>query len=218
MKIAIVLILIAIGAYAMGNINPAIIIGRLHGIDIRKEGSGNAGMTNTIRVIGLWAGIAVFAVDVLKAFASVKFGTLIAGDAIGGMIAFAAVVIGHCYPALYGFKGGKGVAASLGAALALNWQSALLALAVAGVVFLISGRRMSIASIVAVITYPAFVFYFVDDKRLFFFAIAAVLFLIIQHAANIRRIARGEEQSLTIGHGGSDHKDDKSTEGTEDKK
>ena len=198
------LILIAIAAYFMGNINPAIIIGKLYGIDIRKEGSGNAGMTNTIRVIGLGAGIAVFAVDVLKAFTAVTLGNFIAGDALGGIIAFACVVLGHCYPALYGFKGGKGVAASLGAALALNWQSALIALAVAGIVFLVSGRRMSVASIIAVITYPALVYFFVDDKRLFIFAIVAVLFLVVQHAANIKRIAHGEEESLTIGHAGHD--------------
>ena len=207
------LVLIAIGAYFIGNINPAIIIGRLHGIDIRKEGSGNAGMTNTIRVIGLGAGISVFVVDVLKAFLSVKLGTLIAGDLSGGMVAFAAVVIGHCYPALYGFKGGKGVAASLGAALALNWQTALLAAAVAGVVFLISGKRMSVASIAAVISYPAFVYFLVDDKRLFFFAIGAVTFLVIQHAANIQRIAKGEEESLTIGHAGEDLSDNNKGKG-----
>ena len=207
------LALIAIGAYFIGNINPAIIIGRLHGIDIRKEGSGNAGMTNTIRVIGLGAGISVFVVDVLKAFISVKLGTLIAGDLSGGMVAFAAVVIGHCYPALYGFKGGKGVAASLGAALALNWQTALLAAAVAGVVFLISGKRMSVASIAAVISYPAFVYFLVDDKRLFFFAIGAVTFLVIQHAANIQRIAKGEEESLTIGHAGADLSDNNKGKG-----
>lgn len=207
------LALIAIGAYFIGNINPAIIIGRLHGIDIRKEGSGNAGMTNTIRVIGLGAGISVFVVDVLKAFLSVKLGTLIAGDLSGGMVAFAAVVIGHCYPAFYGFKGGKGVAASLGAALALNWQTALLAAAVAGVVFLISGKRMSVASIAAVISYPAFVYFLVDDKRLFFFAIGAVTFLVIQHAANIQRIAKGEEESLTIGHAGEDLSDNNEGKG-----
>ena len=209
MNNALTLILIAIMAYAMGDINPAIIIGKLHGIDIRKEGSGNAGMTNTIRVIGLGAGLAVFVIGVLKAFASVKLGTLIAGDLSGGMVAFAGVVIGHCYPALYGFKGGKGVAASLGAALALNWQTALLAAAVAGVVFLISGKRMSIASIAAVVSYPAFVYFMTDGKRLFYFAIGAVVFLVVQHAANIRRIAKGEEQSLTIGHAGQEDSENK---------
>ena len=199
-------IIVFLIAYAIGNINPAIIFGWMNHIDIRKEGSGNAGMTNTIRVLGLGWGIAVFVVDVLKAFIAVKIAFMLSGgneDAqfILCMCAFAGVVLGHCYPALYGFKGGKGVAASLGAALALNWQSALAAAAVAAVVFLISGKRMSIASIGAVITYPIFVYVFVEDKRFVFFAIAAVLFLIIQHASNIRRIARGEEQALTIGHG-----------------
>jgi len=195
-------------SYAIGNINPAIIFGWMNHIDIRKEGSGNAGMTNTIRVLGLGWGIGVFIVDVLKAFIAVKGAYMLSGgnrDAqfILCMCAFAGVVLGHCYPALYGFKGGKGVAASLGAALALNWQSALAAAAVAAVVFIISGKRMSIASIGAVITYPIFVFLFIEDKRFVFFAVAAVLFLIIQHAANIKRIAKGEEKALTIGHKGS---------------
>lgn len=200
MNEVIKLILIAIGAYALGNINPAIIIGKLHHIDIRKEGSGNAGMTNTIRVIGLGAGIAVFVIDVLKAFIAVKLGILIAGDLSGGMVAFAAVVLGHVYPALYGFKGGKGVAASLGAALALNWQSALAAVAIAGLSFLISGKRMSVASITAVICYPLLLSLLQDDKRLVYFGLAAAVFLVIQHTANIRRIAKGEEEALTIGH------------------
>lgn len=208
-----------IAAYAVGNINPAIIFGWINHVDIRKEGSGNAGMTNTIRVLGLGWGIAVFAVDILKAYISVKVAmNLPAGDAdsglLLGMAAFAGVVIGHCYPALYGFKGGKGVASSLGGALALNWQSALSAAAVAAVVFLVSGKRMSVASIVAVITYPVFVYLFTHDLRLLIFSIAAVLFLIIQHAANISRIAKGEEKALTIGHKGQM---DNSAEGLSDR-
>lgn len=213
-------IIVFLIAYALGNINPAIIFGWMNKIDIRKEGSGNAGMTNTIRVLGLGWGIGVFVVDVLKAFIAVKIALMLSGgnrDAqlILGICAFTGVVLGHCYPALYGFKGGKGVASSLGAALALNWQSALAAAAVAGVLFLISGKRMSVASIGAVITYPVFVYYFAEDKRIVFFAIAAVLFLIIQHAANIRRIAKGEEKALTIGHAG-DAEHESESEGKEE--
>ena len=219
-------IIVFLIAYALGNINPAIIFGWMNKIDIRKEGSGNAGMTNTIRVLGLGWGIGVFVVDVLKAFIAVKIAFMLSGgnrDAqfILGICAFAGVVLGHCYPALYGFKGGKGVASSLGAALALNWQSALVAAAVAGVLFLVSGKRMSIASIGAVITYPIFVYLFAEDKRFVFFAIAAVLFLIIQHAANIQRIAKGEEKALTIGHKGDmnadpEAKDEEETKGKEE--
>ena len=120
------IIVAACAAYMIGNINPAIIIGKLKGIDIRKEGSGNAGMTNTIRVMGLGAGITVFIVDVMKAFIAVKLGYSFCG-AGGAMAAFAGVVLGHCFPAVFGFKGGKGVASAFGAALALNWPSACAA-------------------------------------------------------------------------------------------
>ena len=189
------LVIIGLAAYALGNINPAIILGKLKGIDIRKEGSGNAGMTNTIRVMGLGAGITVFIVDVLKAFIAVRIGYNF-GDDLGAMVAFGAVVIGHCFPAVWGFKGGKGVAASFGAALALNWLSAIAALLVAGLFFLIT-RRMSIASIFAAIAYPVAIWYY--EPEYLYFAIGAAVFLVIMHLANIKRIARGEEEKLTIG-------------------
>ena len=189
------IIIIGLAAYALGNINPAIILGKLKGIDIRKEGSGNAGMTNTIRVMGLGAGIAVFVVDVLKAFIAVRIGYNF-GDDLGAMVAFGAVVIGHCFPAVWGFKGGKGVAASFGAALALNWLSAVAALLVAGVFFLIT-RRMSVASIFAAIAYPVAIWYY--EPEYLYFAIGAAAFLLIMHLANIKRIAKGEEEKLTIG-------------------
>ena len=189
------LIIIGLVAYALGNINPAIIMGKFKGIDIRKEGSGNAGMTNTIRVMGLAAGITVFIVDVLKAFIAVRLGYNF-GDDTGAMVAFGAVVIGHCFPAVWGFKGGKGVAASFGAALALNWLSAIAALIVAGVFFLIT-RRMSVASILAAIAYPVAIWFY--EPEYLYFAIGAAVFLLIMHLANIKRIAKGEEEKLTIG-------------------
>ena len=189
------LVIIGLAAYALGNINPAIILGKLRGIDIRKEGSGNAGMTNAIRVMGLGAGIAVFAVDVLKAFIAVRIGYNY-GDDMGAMVAFGAVVIGHCFPAVWGFRGGKGVAAAFGAALAFNWLSATAALLVAGVFFLIT-RRMSVASIFAALAYPAAIWYY--EPEYFYFSIGAAVFLIIMHIANIKRLAKGEEQKLTIG-------------------
>lgn len=196
------IVLTALIAYALGNINPAIILGKIKGIDIRKEGSGNAGMTNTIRVMGLKAGITVFAVDVLKAFIAVKAGFALAGKA-GAMTAFAAVVIGHCWPAAFGFKGGKGVAASLGAALALNWVSALAALAVAGLLFALT-RKMSVGSLGAAVVYPVVVWFCAPEYK--WFAICAALFLVLTHSQNIKRIAKGEEKELTIG--GKDKEDE----------
>ena len=187
-------------AYALGDINPAILLGKMKGIDIRKEGSGNAGMTNTIRVMGLGYGIAALVIDVLKAFIAVKAGFAIAGT-YGAMAGFAGVVLGHCFPAAFGFKGGKGVAASLGAALALNWQSALLVVAVALVMLLLT-RRMSVGSLSAAAAYPFLIWKFAPEYLAF--SIIAALFLIVMHSANIGRLIRGEEEPLSIGHKGRD--------------
>ena len=192
--------IIAVISSLLGDINPAIVLGKIKGVDIRKEGSGNPGMTNAIRVMGLGAGIAVFVIDVLKAFIAVKIAFALAGDT-GAMVAFAAVVLGHCFPALYGFKGGKGVAASFGAVLALNWQSALIVLAVAAVLFLIC-RRMSIASLGAAISYPFLVHHFAAQYT--YFGIVVAVFLLIMHRENIVRLFKGEEKPLTIGHKGKD--------------
>lgn len=191
-------------AYMLGNINPSILIAKLYHVDIRKEGSGNPGTTNTIRVIGLKAGIAVLALDVLKAFVAVKIGAAIGGTA-GAMAGFACVVLGHCFPALYGFKGGKGVAASLGAALALNYQSALCALLVAAVMFAVF-RRMSVGSLSAGISYPFLIRNFMPEC--FYFAIGCAVFLIIMHIPNIIRLVKGEEKALTLGHRNKKPSDD----------
>ena len=140
-------------------------------------------------------GIIVFVFDVFKGFASVGLGYVFGGST-GAMTAFGAVVLGHCFPAVWGFKGGKGVAASFGAALALNWVSALAAFLVAGLLFILT-RRVSVASLGAALSYPVLVWF--CGHEYFYFSVGAALFLIMMHAANIRRIAKGEEKKLTIG-------------------
>ena len=191
------LIIIGVIAYALGNINPSIIISRLfYGIDIRKEGSGNAGTTNTIRVIGLTAGLICLAIDILKGFAAVTIGYNM-GGVYGSMTAFALVVLGHCFPAAWGFKGGKGVACAFGSAIALSWPSAIAAFFIAGL-FLALTRRMSIGSLAAVISFPALVWYY--DTEYFYFAIGIAAFLVLMHISNIIRLSRGEEKALTVGH------------------
>ena len=151
------IIIVAIVSYFLGNISPAILVGRLHGIDIRKEGSGNAGTTNVLRVLGVKAAVATLAIDVLKGYVAVRIG-LNYGD-IGAMIAFICVVYGHIFPALYKFKGGKGVATSLGAALALDWPSAFALILIAIAVTALS-RKMSLGSITAAVSYPFLIEYY----------------------------------------------------------
>lgn len=195
-------IIIAAIAYFLGNISPAILIGKIHGIDIRKEGSGNAGTTNVIRILGIKAGLATLAVDVAKGIAAAEIGKAIEPQ-FGIFVAFIFVILGHCFPALYDFKGGKGVATTLGAALALSWQSALLALAIAVIILLVV-RIMSVASMIAVTAYPFILYWMLGadcpNRGLYAGLTAAIAaFVIVMHRENIGRLIRGEEKKLSFG-------------------
>lgn len=188
------IIIVAIVSYFLGNISPAILVGRLHGIDIRKEGSGNAGTTNVLRVLGVKAAVATLAIDVLKGYVAVRIG-LNYGD-IGAMIAFICVVYGHIFPALYKFKGGKGVATSLGAALALDWPSAFALILIAIAVTALS-RKMSLGSITAAVSYPFLIEYYYSSVLPM--AILLAITVIVMHRSNIQRLIRREEPSLSFG-------------------
>ncbi len=191
------LIIIGVIAYALGNINPSIIISKVfYGTDIRKEGSGNAGTTNAIRVLGLTPGLICLAIDIFKGFAAVQVGYHMA-EAYGSMVAFACVVLGHCFPVLWGFKGGKGVACAFGSALAMSWPSAIAAFFIAAICLAVT-RRMSVGSIAAVVSFPALIYYY--DPDYFYFAVGMAVFLVLMHISNIIRLSRGEEKALTIGH------------------
>lgn len=195
------IIIVAIVSYFLGNISPAILVGRLHGIDIRKEGSGNAGTTNVLRVLGVKAAVATLAIDVLKGYVAVRIG-LNYGD-IGAMIAFICVVYGHIFPALYKFKGGKGVATSLGAALALDWPSAFALILIAIAVTALS-RKMSLGSITAAVSYPFLIEYYYSSVLPM--AIVLAVTVIVMHRSNIQRLIRKEEPSLSFG--GKNKKED----------
>ncbi len=198
------IIIVAIVSYFLGNISPAILVGRLHGIDIRKEGSGNAGTTNVLRVLGVKAAVATLAIDVLKGYVAVRIG-LSYGD-IGAMIAFICVVYGHIFPALYKFKGGKGVATSLGAALALDWPSAFALILIAIAVTALS-RKMSLGSITAAVSYPFLIEYYYSSVLPM--AILLAVTVIVMHRSNIQRLIRKEEPSLSFG--GKNKKEDAET-------
>ena len=176
-------------------------VGRLHGIDIRKEGSGNAGTTNVLRVLGVKAAVATLAIDVLKGYVAVRIG-LNYGD-IGAMIAFICVVYGHIFPALYKFKGGKGVATSLGAALALDWPSAFALILIAIAVTALS-RKMSLGSITAAVSYPFLIEYYYSSVLPM--AVVLAVTVIVMHRSNIQRLIRREEPSLSFG--GKNKKED----------
>ncbi len=186
-------ILVVIIAYLIGNISPSIILGKINGIDIKKEGSGNAGTTNALRVLGKKAALITLVIDIGKGILAVRMGML-CGFPIGALCALA-VFCGHIWPCFYRFKGGKGVATAFGAILAIDWKLALIMLAVAAAGLLLS-KRMSVGSLLAAVSFPLLCWFMKPD----FLAVGSImaLIIVIKHRANIQRLVRGEEPPMGI--------------------
>lgn len=181
-------------AYLLGNISPSIILGKLHGIDIKKEGSGNAGTTNALRVLGKKAALITLVIDIGKGVLAVFIGRLIGGDAAGYVCALA-VFCGHIWPCFYSFKGGKGVATAFGALLAVNWMLGLAALAVVAVGLALT-QQMSVGSLLGAVTFP-FICWFIEPDFIWIGSLMALIVL-IKHRANIGRLIRGEEPKMSF--------------------
>lgn len=191
----LMLIIVVLIAYFLGNISPATLIGRFYGIDIKKEGSGNAGTTNVLRVLGPKAAIATLAVDILKGYIAVSIAEGRTGN-LGAMLAFAAVVLGHIYPVVFKFRGGKGVATFFGAAFAISWPSAFAA-AIIAILGAALSKKMSIGSMLAALSYPLLILYYYP-KALPIAVLMSVI-IVFTHRTNIKRLLRGEEKELSIG-------------------
>jgi len=187
----------------LGSIPTAVWVGKIFfGIDVREHGSGNAGATNTIRVLGPGAGIPVFIIDVLKGFAAVELTYLLRDNfgmhneyfAMFKVILSFIVVVGHVFPIFAGFRGGKGISTSLGVVLALFPYSAIVA-TVIFITMLIIFHYVSLGSITAAVIFP-FVNIFIFDARewaYLVFSIVISLFVIIMHRKNIKRLLNHEE-------------------------
>lgn len=183
-----------IGSYFIGNISPAILIGRMMGIDIRREGSGNAGTTNSLRVMGKKAGAATLVIDILKGVVAVLIGRYIGGQELAmacGMAAF----LGHIWPVLFGFRGGKGIATAFGLILTLEPLLGLFELA-AVTTFLLISRRVSVGSLAAAILLP-FASYFFDPNYLML-TIPMAAIAIYKHRLNIKRLIKGQEPKINF--------------------
>jgi len=192
-------------AYLLGSIPTAVWVGKkFYNKDIREFGSGNAGATNTFRVLGKKAGIPVLIFDVLKGWFSVYVLSHSLGldtmtnSFMNIQIALGiAAVIGHIYPIFAKFKGGKGVATTLGVVIALDPISAFSCMGVFIVVLLIS-RIVSVSSMVAAISFPIFVIliYKTEYISLQVFSIVMSLLIVITHKKNIGRLIKGEESKI----------------------
>ena len=187
------IVCIVIG-YVFGLFQTAYIYGKMKGIDIRKVGSGNAGTTNALRVMGKKAGAITCIVDILKGVVAVLIGLLAAGNP-GAYIAALCVFLGHVWPIVYKFQGGKGVATAFGAVLAVNPLLALISLAIV-VIVVFTSKRMSLGSIVGAVCF-AVLAVFMEPMFTIPAAVMAVIIL-VKHRANIKRLARGEEPVMGI--------------------
>lgn len=184
----------AAAAYLIGNISPSILMAKARGIDIRKEGSGNAGTTNALRVMGKKAGAVTLVVDILKGTGAVLLGTL-AGGHTAAVWCAVFVFCGHVWPVFYRFRGGKGVATAFGALLGLNPLLAVSALVIVIIGVLLS-KRMSVGSLIGAVSFP-FMAYFLEKDFVIPGSIMAVIIL-IKHRGNIGRLFRGEEPIMSI--------------------
>ncbi|MBR5516610.1 MAG: glycerol-3-phosphate 1-O-acyltransferase PlsY [Firmicutes bacterium] len=179
-------------AYFIGNVSPSIILGKIAGVDIKKEGSGNAGTTNALRVLGKKAAIITLLIDVMKGVIAVFLGMHFGNYMIGTVCALA-VFCGHIWPCLYNFKGGKGVATAFGAIMAVNWCLGVLALGVVAV-GLAASQRMSVGSILGAASFPVICWIF--EPGFIWIGSVMALIIIVKHRANIVRLIKGEEPKM----------------------
>lgn len=187
-------VLAIIIAYFLGNISPATIIAKMHGMDIKKVGSGNAGTTNTLRVLGPKAGLITFLIDIGKGILAVSIGFWISTP-LAAMVCAIAAFLGHIFPVVLKFKGGKGVAVAFGTLLALNWKLALLELLIVVIVVLVT-RRVSLGSIMAAASFPILC-YFLEPGFIYIGTLMAII-VVIMHRNNIQRLIRGEESKINL--------------------
>lgn len=192
-------------SYLLGSINGSLVLGRLRGVDIRNQGSGNAGATNAFRTHGLVFAFFVALIDLLKGVLAV---TLIApltgfddGVLTGEWIAVAcglAAVVGHVFPFWFDFRGGKGGATAVGALLAL-WPAAVVPVLATWIVLLISTGYVGLATMCAAVSMPLFVMVYRPDGldlSLLFYGVAVASLIVYAHRSNLSKMRNGTENRM----------------------
>lgn len=210
----IVYILMAIIAYCIGSVNFSVIISkRVAGFDVREKGSGNAGSTNMLRSVGKGAAAMTLICDVLKGVVAIVI-SIIIGNIISEankelllQIAGVAVVLGHTFPVFFGFKGGKGVATSLGILLMSNWQIGLICLVFALVLMALT-RIVSLGSCAAAVLFPVLTLFINENYTVltdgkngnvyFIYSLILAVIVLYNHRSNIKRLLNGTENKLSF--------------------
>jgi len=199
--------------YVLGNFQTAYIYGRLHGVDIRQMGSGNAGTTNTLRVFGFKAGLLVFVGDVLKCAIAVVLARVLFGDSRPDIIyllmlyAAAGAILGHNFPFYLGFRGGKGIASTAG--LIASFHPAFIPVGL--VLFFVTFFITHYVSLGSLLVYAGFLVQLVIMGEmgvfgmnrsalleLYALGVALTIMAYVKHRANIGRLLRGEERKTYL--------------------
>ena len=189
-------------AYLIGSIPSSVWIGkRFYNLDVREHGSGNAGATNSFRILGKRVGSVVLIIDIFKAWLSTYVLSYIANDQstenmLGlGMVA----VLGHIFPIYIGFRGGKGIASLLGVIIAIQPTAALFSI-LTFLISLIFSRYVSLSSILAACTFPATIILYLksDSNALIIFSVMVSVLVLFTHKKNIERLFKKEESRVKL--------------------
>ncbi len=195
-----------LAAYLVGSIPSAVWVGRtFYGIDVREYGSGNAGATNTFRVLGKKPGTAVLIMDIVKGFMAVKLAYFVGDydpqspEFIDFELALAVCgLLGHIFPIYVGFRGGKGVATMLGILIAVHPQAALIC-AVVFILTLSISRYVSLSSMLSGITFPVVIMVFYStNSSINIFSLAVAILILVTHQRNIERLIKNEESRVNL--------------------
>ncbi|WP_425446005.1 glycerol-3-phosphate 1-O-acyltransferase PlsY [Dethiothermospora halolimnae] len=191
-----VLAVIVIG-YFLGNFSSGYIMGKyLKNKDIRKYGSGNAGATNALRVFGGKIAALTFAFDVLKGVLAVIIGNMILGYD-GQLLSGIMVVVGHNWPIVFKFKGGKGIATTIAVVMMINYLVAIISVAV-GIIFIIKTKYVSLGSVIGMSVLPIATLIVVRpfNTKMIVFTIILSFMALLRHRGNIVRLLNGQESKL----------------------
>ena len=203
-------LIVGIVAYLIGSVSFSVIFSKkIAGFDVREKGSGNAGTTNMLRSVGKKAAAITLICDILKGVISIVI-AIIVGNIAKNLdrelllqIAGIAVVLGHTFPIFFGFKGGKGVATSLGVLLMTNWQIGLICLVFALVLMALS-KMVSLGSVGAAILFPVLVLFIhtnftvSEGSSYLIYSIILAVIVAFNHRSNIKRILNGTENKLSF--------------------
>ena len=209
MLITLMLALTAIIGYIMGSVNGSIIVSRfLFGSDVRRQGSGNAGLTNFYRTYGITGIVGVIAIDVLKGVLGTLTGGLLLNLAapagfeaeftdVGRLVATFCVILGHVFPIFYGFKGGKGILTGVSCVFVVDYHAALIALVIFAIV-VVATHYVSLGSVLSTLSVPVTLLANGFSGICMILTIVSVALIVIKHAENISRLIHHKEPKISF--------------------